>query len=113
MSGGSPFTLSDIRAGVGPNANQVTMTLNPSAEAGQTIGVAYFANTATAASKVQDLAGNAAAGFNRTSDLNPPVTVRNITLAGPRGKERGLRRAPRRSTPSATSSAWTSPSTSP
>ena len=29
VSGGSPFTLSDVRAGVGPNANQVTMTLDP------------------------------------------------------------------------------------
>ena len=62
------------------------MTLVPSAEAGQTDRLAYFVNHATAASKAQDLAGNAAAGFNRTSDLNPPVTVRNITLAGPGAK---------------------------
>ena len=42
VSGGSPFTLSDIRAGVGPNANQVTITLEPPAEAGQRIGLALF-----------------------------------------------------------------------
>ena len=84
VSGGSQFTLSDIRAGVGPNANQVTMTLNPEADAGQRIGLRYSVNHATATSKAQDLAGNAAAGFNRTSDLNPPVTVRNISIDGPR-----------------------------
>ena len=61
-SGSSPFTLSDVRAGVGPNANRVTMTLIPSAEAGQRIGLRYSVNHATTTSKAQDLAGNAAAG---------------------------------------------------
>ena len=78
VAGGNPFTLSDIRAGEGSNGNQVTMTLDPPAEAGQRIGVGYSANHATAASKAQDLAGNAAAEF-----LQSPVPVRNITIAGP------------------------------
>ena len=80
VSGGNPFTLSDIRAGEesGSNGNQVTMTLDPEAEAGQTIGVTYFENHASAASKAQDLAGNAAAGF-----LQSPVPVRNVTIDGP------------------------------
>ena len=77
----------DIRAGVGPNANQVTMTLDPVRRGrADDRGCLFRVNHATAASKAQDLAGNAAAGFNRTSDLNPPVTVRNITLAGPGAK---------------------------
>ena len=83
VAGGSPFALSGIRAGVGSNGNQVTMTLDPPAEAGQRIGIGYSVNFATTASKVQDLADNAAAGFNRPSDLNPPVTVQNITIDGP------------------------------
>ena len=78
VAGGSSFTLSDIRAGVGSNGNQVTMTLDPPAEAGQRIGVFYSVNHASAASKAQDLAGNTAAGF-----LQSPVPVRNITIDGP------------------------------
>ena len=38
------------------------MTLDPPARGGQTLDVQYF-ELATAASRVQDLAGNAAAGF--------------------------------------------------
>ena len=63
VSGGSPFALSDVRAGVGPGNTQVTMTLDPPAQAGQTMAVAYTSTNATVATRVQDLAGNAAAGF--------------------------------------------------
>ena len=52
------------------------MTLDPPAEAGQTIGVSYRHGNATAASKVQDLAGNIAGGFLAT---DPPVPVQNVT----------------------------------
>ena len=74
--GASPATLSSIRAGVGSNRNRVTMTLDPPAEAGQTIGVSYWHGNATAASKVQDLAGNNAGGFLAN---DPPVPVQNVT----------------------------------
>ena len=52
------------------------MTLDPPAEAGQTIGVSYFGAGATTASKVQDLAGNDAASFQANAS---PVPVQNIT----------------------------------
>ena len=81
VSGGGTFTLSNIRAGVGPGNTQVVMTLDPPAQAGQTIRVAYMPNNATTATKVQDLAGNAAAGFASLSELNPPVTLVNMTGA--------------------------------
>ena len=74
--GASPATLSSIRAGVGSNMNRITMTLDPPAEAGQTIGVSYWHGNATAASKVQDLAGNIARGFLAN---DPPVPVQNVT----------------------------------
>ena len=77
------FTPSNARAGVGPNRNQVTMTLDPPAEAGRTIALKYSGGSATAASKVQDLAGNAAAAFRLSTDLMPPVPVDNVTPEGP------------------------------
>ena len=52
------------------------MTLDPPAEAGQTIGISYHGADATTASKVQDLAGNAAAAFLANAS---PVPVQNIT----------------------------------
>ena len=106
-SGSSPFTLSDVRAGVGPNANRVTMTLIPSAEAGQTIVMSYFANDATAASKAQDLAATPP----RLSVSLPSRCGTSASTAP--GWTTWPSPTPRRSTPSATSSAWTSPSTSP
>ena len=75
VSGGSPFALSDVRAGVGPGNTQVTMTLDPPAQAGQTMAVAYTSTNATVATRVQDLAGNAAAGFVNPADLDPPITL--------------------------------------
>ena len=79
VSGGSAFTLSDIRAGVGAGNRQVTMTLAPAAEAGQTVTAAYTAANATAATRVQDLAGNEAVSFTATTALTPSVTLRNDT----------------------------------
>ena len=81
VSGGSPFALSDVRAGVGPGNTQVTMTLDPPAQAGQTMAVAYTSTNATVATRVQDLAGNAAAGFVNPADLDPPITLVNTTGA--------------------------------
>ena len=54
VRGGNPFTLSDIRAGAGSYRNQVTMTLDPPARAGQRIGVTYSQDSATVASRVRD-----------------------------------------------------------
>ena len=73
---GSSFTVLSARSGVGADNTQVTMTLDPPAEAGQTIGVSYFGAGATTASKVQDLAGNDAASFQANAS---PVPVQNIT----------------------------------
>ena len=81
VSGGSPFTLSDVRAGVGPGNTEVTMTMDPPAQAGQTMAVAYTPSNATVATRVQDLAGNAAAGFVNPGELDPPVTLVNTTGA--------------------------------
>ena len=79
VSGGGAFTLSDIRAGVGAGNTQVAMTLAPPARAGQAVTVAYAAGSATAASRVQDLAGNEAASFTATTALAPAVAVENRT----------------------------------
>ena len=73
---GSNFTVLSARSGVGADNTQVTMTLDPPAEAGQTIGISYHGADATTASKVQDLAGNAAAAFLANAS---PVPVQNIT----------------------------------
>ena len=76
--GSSLFTVSGARAGVGPGNTRVTMTLDPPARGGQTLDVQYR-TTATAASRVQDLAGNAAAGFTVLSELDTPIVVDNRT----------------------------------
>ena len=65
------------RAGVGPGNTRVTMTLNPPPRAGRR---STFSNAATAASRVQDLAGNAAAGFTAAEpELDTPIVVDNRT----------------------------------
>ena len=78
VTGGGTLTASDVRAGVGTHANQVTLALDPPADYGQTLTMAYAASSATVASKIQDLGGNAAPGFTQA-----PVPVRNTTPQGP------------------------------
>ena len=79
--GGDPFTLSNIQAGVGPNRNLVTMTLDPPAEAGQEIEMTYAPGSATAASRVQDVTGTPAGGFTPADADRVPV--RNATPESP------------------------------
>ena len=76
VMGGGPLTPDNIRAGVGPGNTRVTMTLDPPAEHNQEVTLSYIPGNATTATKVQDLAGNAAAGFPP-----PLVTVENGTGA--------------------------------
>ncbi len=78
--GDNTFTLSGVRAGVGTNRNQVAMTLDPPAEPGQTVVMSFHGTNATAASRVQDLAGNDAATFLANA---MPVPIRNLTPEGP------------------------------
>ena len=84
VTGGSAFTVSGVVAGVGPRRNKVAMTLDPSAQAGQTVTVSYRADDATRASSVQNEAGNPAASLDAmavrnatTMDGAPAITVSN------------------------------------
>ena len=84
VGGGGELAVSEVRAGVGPGGRDVTMTLSPAVEFGQSVVLSYLPNDATAASKVQDPAGNEAAGFLRTDALTPAVTTENRTPDAPR-----------------------------
>ena len=84
VTGGSAFTVSGVVAGVGPRRNMVSMTLDPSAQAGQTVTVSYRADDATRASKVQDEVRNPAASLDAMAVRNattmagaPAITVSN------------------------------------
>ena len=82
--GGSPAAVSNVQAGVGPGKRDVTMTLAPAAGFGQAVVAAYTPANATAATRVQDPAGNEAAGFLRTDALTPAVPLENRTPDAPR-----------------------------
>ena len=82
--GGSPAAVSNVQAGVGPGKRDVTMTLSPAAGFGQAVVAAYTPANATAATRVQDPAGNEAAGFLRTDALTPAVPLENRTPDAPR-----------------------------
>ena len=81
VTGGGTLAVSNIRAGVGPGNTRVTMTLDPPAQAGQTITASHTPGNGTTATGIQDLAGNAAIGFTATTALDPPVTLDNRTGA--------------------------------
>ena len=81
VTGGGTLAVSNIRAGVGPGNTRVTMTLDPPAQAGQTITASHIPGNGTTATGIQDLAGNAAIGFTATTALDPPVTLDNRTGA--------------------------------
>ena len=81
VTGGGTLAVSNIRAGVGPGNTRVTMTLDPPAQAGQTITVSHTPGNGTTATGIQDLAGIAAIGFAATTALDPPVTLDNRTGA--------------------------------
>ena len=71
-------TVSNIRAGVGPGARNVTFSIAPPGRYGQTFAMLYRSGKTTAATRIQDPAGNDAAAFTTS-----PVTIENTTPEGP------------------------------
>ena len=71
-------TVSNIRAGVEPGARNVTFSIAPPGRYGQTFAMLYRSGKTTAATRIQDPAGNDAAAFTTS-----PVTIENTTPEGP------------------------------
>lgn len=87
-TGGAPFVISEIEAGIGPSGQNVTMTITPPARHGEQVAISYNGGNATEATRIQDLAGNDAPQFvnHRAENLTPDrPSLDTIGFAGAAG----------------------------